>query len=284
MKAMVLAALLSGGAPSQQQADYIGSYVWPESAHRSGGFSAIETEADGLGFITVSDRARMIDGRFERDAEGRITGIDIARSEPLRSGREGIMTAHLADSEGLTIGADGRRWISFEGKARVRSETGPDGPEVLPRPEAFPHMQFNSALEALAVDEAGALYTIPERSGRIDKPFPVYRWKDGQWTIPFSLPRRDNFLVTGADFGPDGRLYLLERDFAGIGFRSRVRRFAPDGTGEEVLLETGVGVHDNLEGISVWRDDLGRIRLTMVSDDNFRFFQRTEFVEYALDE
>ncbi|MFT6530539.1 MAG: hypothetical protein ACJASC_000058 [Limimaricola cinnabarinus] len=284
MKAMVLAALLSGGAPSQQQADYIGSYVWPESAHRSGGFSAIETEADGLGFITVSDRARMIDGRFERDAEGRITGIDIARSEPLRSGREGIMTAHLADSEGLAIGADGRRWISFEGKARVRSETGPDGPEVLPRPEAFPHMQFNSALEALAVDEAGALYTIPERSGRIDKPFPVYRWKDGQWTIPFSLPRRDNFLVTGADFGPDGRLYLLERDFAGIGFRSRVRRFAPDGTGEEVLLETGVGVHDNLEGISVWRDDLGRIRLTMVSDDNFRFFQRTEFVEYALDE
>ena len=194
------------------------------------------------------------------------------------------MTAHLADSEGLAIGADGRRWISFEGKARVRSETGPDGPEVLPRPEAFPHMQFNSALEALAVDEAGALYTIPERSGRIDKPFPVYRWKDGQWTIPFSLPRRDNFLVTGADFGPDGRLYLLERDFAGIGFRSRVRRFAPDGTGEEVLLETGVGVHDNLEGISVWRDDLGRIRLTMVSDDNFRFFQRTEFVEYALDE
>lgn len=284
MKAMVLAALLSGGAPSQQQADYIGSYVWPESAHRSGGFSAIETEAGGLGFITVSDRARMIDGRFERDAEGRITGIDIARSEPLRSGREGIMTAHLADSEGLAIGADGRRWISFEGKARVRSETGPDGPEVLPRPEAFPHMQFNSALEALAVDEAGALYTIPERSGRIDKPFPVYRWKDGQWTIPFSLPRRDNFLVTGADFGPDGRLYLLERDFAGIGFRSRVRRFAPDGTGEEVLLETGVGVHDNLEGISVWRDDLGRIRLTMVSDDNFRFFQRTEFVEYALDE
>ena len=81
-----------------------------------------------------------------------------------------------------------------------------------------------------------------------------------------------------------GRLYLLERDFAGIGFRSRVRRFAPDGTGEEVLLETGIGVHDNLEGISVWRDDLSRIRLTMVSDDNFRFFQRTEFVEYALGE
>ncbi|MGR3465108.1 esterase-like activity of phytase family protein [Limimaricola sp.] len=282
MKAMVLAALLLGGAPSQQHAEYIGSHVWPESAHGSGGFSAIET--DGTGFVAISDRARIVDGRFSRDAQGRITGVEILRSEPLRSGREGIMTGHLADSEGLAIGADGRRWISFEARARVRSETGPNGPEVLPRPKAFEQMQLNSALEALAVDAAGALYTIPERSGRIDRPFPVYRWQDGQWTIPFTIPRRDSFLVTGADFGPDGNFYLLERDFVGIGFRSRVRRFAPDGSGETVLLETGVGVHDNLEGLSVWRDEAGRTRLTMLSDDNFRFFQTTEFVEYALDE
>jgi len=282
MKAMILAALLSGGAPSQQHANYIGSHVWPESEHKAGGFSAIET--DGTGFVAISDRARIVDGRFIRDAEGEITGVEILRSEPLRSGREGIMTGHLADSEGLAIGADGRRWVSFEARARVRSETGPDGPEVLPRPKAFRKMQLNSALEALAVDASGALYTIPERSGRLDTPFPVYRWKNGRWTVPFTLPRRDSFLVTGADFGPDGKLYILERDFVGIGFRSRVRRFEADGTGEELLLETAVGVHDNLEGISVWRDDLGRIRLTMVSDDNFRFFQTTEFVEYALSE
>ncbi|WPY93768.1 esterase-like activity of phytase family protein [Limimaricola variabilis] len=282
MKALVLAALLTGGAPDQQRADYIGSHVWPTTEHHSGGFSAIET--DGTGFVALSDRARIFDGRFERDAEGRITGIEILHDDPLRSGSEGIMTGSLADSEGLAIGPDGRRWISFEARARVRSETGQDGPELLPRPQAFRDMQFNSALEALAIDEAGALYTIPERSGRLDRPFPVYRWKDGEWSVPFSLPRRGAYLVTGADFGPDGKLYLLERDFAGVGFRSRVRRFAPDGTSEEVLLETGLGVHDNLEGISVWRDDLGRIRLTMISDDNFRFFQRTEIVEYALDE
>ena len=280
MKALVLAALLSGGAPSQQAADYVGNFVWTESAHGSGGFSALET--DGSGFVAVSDRARIVDGRFERDADGRITGVEILRSEPLRSGREGIMTGRLADSEGLAIDASGRRWVSFEARARVRSETGPDGPEVLSRPRDFAEMQFNGALEALAVDATGALYTIPERSGRLDRPFPVYRYAEGQWTVPFTIPRRDSFLVTGADFGPDGMFYLLERDFVGIGFRSRVRRFAPDGSGEEVLLETGLGVHDNLEGLSVWRDAAGRIRLTMVSDDNFRFFQTTEFVEYAL--
>ncbi len=89
----------------------------------------------------------------------------------------------------------------------------------------------------------------------------------------------------GADFGHDGRLYVLERGFNGLGFRTRVRSFdisngiAGD---EKVLFNKGIGRHDNLEGISVWRDAAGLIRLTMISDDNFRFLQQTEIVEYAL--
>ena len=94
------------------------------------------------------------------------------------------------------------------------------------------------------------------------------------------------FLPVGADFGPDGALYLLERDFTGFGFRSRVRRFditgpARGGAGE-ILLQSRARQFDNLEGLSVWRDEAGRIRLTMVSDDNFLFVQRTELVEYVL--
>ncbi len=50
------------------------------------------------------------------------------------------------------------------------------------------------------------------------------------------------------------------------------------------LLRSGLGVHDNLEGIAVWRDDQGRMRLTMVSDDNFQFFQVSEIVEYVVPE
>jgi len=40
--------------------------------------------------------------------------------------------------------------------------------------------------------------------------------------------------------------------------------------------------HDNLEGVSVWRDADGALRATLVSDDNFRFLQQTEIVEYLL--
>jgi hypothetical protein len=122
---------------------------------------------------------------------------------------------------------------------------------------------------------------MPERSGRRTTPFPVYRYRSGTWDIPFTIPRRAAHLITGADIFED-HLYILERDFTGFGFRSRVRRFDLAGGSEETLLSTGTFTHDNLEGLAVWRDAAGDIRLTMISDDNFRAIQKTEIVEYVL--
>jgi hypothetical protein len=211
-----------------------------------------------------------------------VTAVRVAKADPLRDRTGAILTGPRGDAEGLAVAADGRIWISFEGSTRVRIEDRGDGlPDLLPAHPDFAAMQGNAGLEALAVAADGTLYAIPERSGRADRPFPVYRFRDGAWDIPFTLPRRGPFLVSGADIGPDGRLYLLERDFAGIGFRSRVRSFDLAGGDERLILETGVGLHDNLEGIDV-REDAAGIRLTMISDDNFRFFQRTEIVDYLI--
>ncbi|WP_299349376.1 hypothetical protein [uncultured Shimia sp.] len=58
------------------------------------------------------------------------------------------------------------------------------------------------------------------------------------------VPRLDGFDPVGADFGPDGRLFILERGFNGVGFRSRVRRFdvTEGGAQNEVeVLRTGTG-------------------------------------------
>jgi hypothetical protein len=49
-----------------------------------------------------------------------------------------------------------------------------------------------------------------------------------------------------------------------------------------MIFTSAVGQHDNLEGLSVWRDTKGTIRLTMIADDNFYFFQTTEIVEYGI--
>ncbi len=69
-----------------------------------------------------------------------------------------------------------------------------------------------------------------------------------------------------------------------MGFRSRVRSFDLTGGDERLELKTGIGTHDNLEGIEVWRDGGGHLRATMISDDNqLPLLQRTEFVDYRLD-
>lgn len=284
--ALVLALHTSAGA-DDAGAGFISAFNWRSSDAALGGMSAIEVAADGRGFVALSDRGRWTSGQLVRDGNGVITGVDASPLRLLSGQANAPLRKSRADSEGLAIGPDGTAHVSFEGVARVLRYARIEGSaENLPRPEAFRRMQSNSSLEALAIDGKGWLYTVPERSGREDRPFPVWRYRNGTWDQPFAIPRQGGFLPVGADFGPDGRFYLLEREFRGLlGFASRVRRFTIDGNridGGETLLQTRPGRHDNLEGLAVWQDSGGAIRLTMISDDNFRFFQRTEIVEYRI--
>ncbi len=277
-------ALLVGAFPAFAETTLASEFVLRSDDPRFGGLSAIEVTADGTEFVAIGDRGMSVRGMFER-ANGIIADIQITEISPLLDTDGQPLRDDNADSEGLAIDLDGHSFVSFEANHGVREFTKLDeAASAFLTSRSFRQLQTNSSLEALAVDQTGAIYTIPERSGRADRPFPVYRLQRGVWTKPFDIPRRGAFLVVGADFGPDGRLYILERDFVGFGFRSRVRRFDAAGGMEETLLTTGAGKHDNLEGISVWSDEAGNTRLTMVSDDNFRTFQRTEIVEYRIND
>ncbi|AGT07432.1 esterase-like activity of phytase family protein [Paracoccus aminophilus] len=269
------------------KAEYIGTYVWHEDAPDFGGYSGIELTEDGRSFMALSDRATLRWGEIERDAEGRISGMVSKGMSRLHDSQgRPLPPGHLGDSEGIAIDSEGRIYVSFEGLVRVARYDTPDAPaKVLKGPPEFKQMQRNSALESLAITPDGTLLTMPERSGALDRPFPVWRWRKGVWDQPFSVSRNGNWLPVGSDIGPDGKFYLLERDFKGLlGFLSRVRRFDLTDAGlvnEEILLQSYPMQYDNLEGIAVWKDDQG-IRLTMISDDNFYFLQRTELVEYRI--
>lgn len=277
---------LASDAGQPGVATYLGSTRWQMDDPAFGGFSALEVAEDGAGFTALTDKGHAVEGRLIRDGTGRITAITAGPLTLLRE-IEGAPLRHRAsDSEGLALAPQGGFYVSFEGMHRVRYYPQADHPaQNVPSHPDFKDMQLNSSLEALAIDARGHLFTLPERSGALDRPFPVYRFDGQGWDIPFRLPRSGSFLPVAADFGPDGWLYLLERALTGPGFRSRVRRFDITGdtlNAEEVLFQTGTASHDNLEGLSVWQDDQGQTRITMVSDDNFRFFQRTELVEYAV--
>jgi hypothetical protein len=282
LAAFAMAMHVSAGAPGVH--GLVTSFDWVENDPAFGGLSAIEVSDDGSTFTALSDRSTVFTGHLVRDDTGQITRITDVIIAPLLAENGQPLTRDFDDSEGLAIAPDGTVFVSQEGPARVlRYGHTEDAASILTSPPAFSAMQHNSSLEALAVSSSGALYTLPERSGATDRPFPVFRYANGRWTQPFTIPREGDYLPTGADFGPDGMLYILERNFQGIaGFQSRVRRFSETGAGGETVLETYLGQHGNLEGLSVWRDTNGAIRLTMISDDNYRFFLRTTLVEYAI--
>lgn len=284
----VAAALLVGWqvrATPEGVAQFVSATKWHQSDDWFGGFSGIEVLDGGNSFVAISDRGHIVQGTFARDAD-QIADISIDQDHQILGLKGEVQKRFRRDTEGLAIRNDGRLYVSFEGYHRVWAYMSVGAQAAgIQRHVDFKTMANNGSLEALAVDDNNHLYTLPEDPSTSDGSIPVYRYAKGEWTNPFNLPNSSSYHPVGADFGPDGKFYLLERGFNGFGFKTRVRRFeitAEGATAEEMLLQTSTGVHDNLEGISVWQDDQGRIRLTMVSDDNFMFYQRTEIVEYLL--
>ncbi|MCR8825341.1 esterase-like activity of phytase family protein [Pseudosulfitobacter koreensis] len=253
-----------------------GVITLPRLSEGFGGLSAIEMSDGGAEALVLSDRGGLYHLTLDRSGDA-VRVINAVRDD---------RAVHLGDTEGLALDADGTLYVSMEGQAGIAAEQ-PDGRLVRqPGHPDFKDLVENRALEALAIAPDGTLVTLPEISARNSEPFPIYQLKDGRWTKGPFLPRDGIFLVTGADFGPDGLFYLLERSLSLRGFATRIRRFdlsAPD-LEETTLLVTEPGTYGNLEGLSLWQDDLGITHLSLVADDNFYTFFSNQIVEFTLTE
>lgn len=259
--------------------------VWRASLPDFGAYSGLAVTDGGAGFVTVSDTGHWVRGRLDRDAAGRLTGARAIAHGPLRDPQGAPVARYDVDAEGLAFDRSGRALVSFEANHRVWAYDDLAGPATpLPGSPILRGLQNNSGLEALFTSPDGTVHAIPERSGELDRPFPVYRLGAQGWDTAFTLPRRPPHLVTGADMGPDGRLYVLERHWNNwLSFAGRIRsfRYSPRGLSDERIEWNGpLGSVDNLEGISAWADDTGALRVTVISDDNRMILQRTEILEF----
>ena len=276
---------LAGSAQTPRNTDVAPIFVWRSSGRTFGGFSAIHLFPNGLDFIALSDRAFLYTGRLQRNSDERIIGVTTHSIHQLRHHDGSLLSGPRGDSEGLALASDGTIYISFEGgrRTRVAAYDTPDSPaRILPRHPNFREMPGNGALEALAIDAQGRLYTLPEESPTHS--FPLYRFARNQWDVIGHVPKRDGFAPVSADFGPDGNFYLLERRFRIPSFTTRISRLRPGRWNQpETLFESMPGALDNHEGITITRNRQGRLRATIISDDNRFFLQRTEIVEILLD-
>ena len=191
------------------------------------------------------------------------------------------------DAEGLTI-AGARTAVSFERDHRVALYKDAEaGGEI--RDRRFERMAPNGGLEALATLPDGRLLAIGEAA--LEGGFPMFLMSPDGEVASSRLPVTGRHAVTGADVGPDGRLYVVLRDYVPlVGVSIRIHRYRlgddgfPDPASRTVLAAfEGSGGIDNMEGISVWTDRAGRTRLTLIADDNYNALQRTLVVDFEVE-
>jgi len=260
-------------------------FQWSDPDMRPGGFSGLHLAANGLDLLAVADHGALVRGRFQRDADGRIVAAQVLSRHRLRDAQGRPLGRRASDSEGIAVGSDGTIYISFEGgrHTRVSAYAHPDAPErVLPDAPLFRELPRAGTLESLAIDGQDRLYTMPQSAhqGR----FRLLRLDGGQWHEIGALEPVGGHVPVGLDFGPDGHLYLLERHFRIRAFSSRISRLRQgQWSRRELLVETDPGLLGNHEGISVTRAPSGRLRATLIADNNLLPTVPTEIAETLLD-
>lgn len=282
-----LAALLAAAAVLAEPAERPDLFIWAEQDRSDfGGFSGLVMDPDGAGLVAVSDRGGIWTARIARDGAGRIAAVTTTSVVLPRDSRGQPQTGFLSDAEALTVAKDGRLMVGYEGLTRVAGYDLPDlVPKATDRWDRFRALWGNEAIEGLATLPDGRLLAVIETADA-DGAYPTYLLGPQGWQDGPTIPGADGYAASGADVGPDGRLYLLERWYGpGLGFATRLRVFPATpgdfGTGR-TILETRPGQLDNMEGISVWRRGDGELVATLVSDDNFSLFQKTELAELPI--
>ncbi len=286
---------LDPGQSSTGQLIYRGGLHLVSDDARFGGWSALHVSPDARSMTAISDDAAWLTASLLYDARGWLVGIEATGFGRL-AGPGGTTIPHgasTADAESLAVSPDGQFLVSFERSHRLRryAPARPpfsNAPEPWPAPPGIADAPNNEGIEALARLADGRLLAIAE--GLPAGPDAVAAWLwDGEAWSALSYAVSDSYRPTAAATLPSGDVVLLERRFNPIdGIAARVRRLAAAGIvpGARLEAETQAELKppllsDNFEGIAAREGD-GEALLYLISDNNFKSFQRTLLLMFAL--
>ncbi len=278
---------------------FLGGIEFESDNDLVGAISGFRFLEDRTTFLAVADTGYWFKGKLDRGDDGQPKGVSSFQiASILDQNGSPSRDKWQFDAEGLAIKGD-RAFVSFERNARIDGyplDNVLSAPVDVNVPVQIPAYEFrrNGGLEALAVSPSdsplkGAMVALAERS--VDEKGNLFAAiVDGPQAGVFTVKRHSPFDITDADFLPGGDLLVLERRFniaSGVGMRIRriagadiIKGALVDG---DVLLEAGAGYQiDNMEGMSITKDEKGHINVTLVSDDNHSFLQRNLLLEFRL--
>lgn len=245
---------------------------------------------DGGTLYAVSDRARWFSASLI--VEDGTLRLEDAALAPMRDADGEALDGSTGDAEGLTRVGD-RLAVSFERNHRIMMLGDSGRLEDRGLAGTFKEFPENQGLEALATLPDGRLIALAEQTDGDDTPVIVADPATGK-IEEARLRRRKPHVATGADLGPDGRLYLLARQrprflwrFFGSSIRVTRYELGADGfplaDSVEVLatLEGNHGI-DNLEALALERAPDGGMHLWLIADDNFNRWERTLLLRFMV--
>lgn len=266
-----------------------------------GGFSGLWRSPKGDRIVAVTDRGFWLTADVLSDSKG-IASLGNTVIAPILD-REGKRLAgtRFRDVEALII-EGGIAYIAIERVQTVfRFNFAADGVrargERVPVPAESQLWPRNKGLESIGIappasPAAGAIVVIAERSREGDDAPTQGFILTGDNRGAFDVSRSDGFDVTDMEFLENGDILLLERRFRLLGGVAARIRYIPGGLLQPGALLDGPVIFtadrhyqiDNMEGLATHRDADGSLILTLVSDDNFSFLQRTLMLEFVLED
>lgn len=269
-----------------------------------GGFSGLVVDPAGDRMLAVSDAGFWLSARL-RYRDGAPAAIEAASVGPvLALSGDTLQRRRDRDAEGASLLAgtldDGEMLIAFEQNKRIgryRVAGGvPDKPtSYLKLPKDVQSVFGNTSLESVTQltggPSAGAFVTFAEHKS--DGRGNLVGWLFGRGKgRTLRLVDQGGFNVTDLAALPDGGMLVLERRFRWTeGVQFRLRRIAAKEIasgkpmrGEVLLKADQRNAIDNMEGLAVHRTGDGESVLTVISDDNFSFLQRTLLLQFTLPE
>ncbi|MBX3520251.1 MAG: esterase-like activity of phytase family protein [Xanthobacteraceae bacterium] len=276
--------------------EFVGGLVLQSKFKHFGGISGLHILSDGASFVAHSDRAFWLRGKFRFDGN-RIIGIEQAEMAPMR-GPDGRTLASRKWFDTESIAADGDTlYIGIERANQVLRYRLSEGMTArgipIPAPSGIRRLPFNQGLEALAfvprsMPLGGALLAISERG--LDENGNIIAFIIGGGTPgTFAVKRTDQFEISDAAISPSGHLVILERYYRFLtGIHMLIRaiplsEIRPGALVEgKVLIEADSNFEiDNMEALAITKGANGEILLTLMSDNNFNFFQRSMLLRFV---